>query len=134
MKTNNVPLVGIATTTGARPADFPIGSPRSRAAARNLAEAHGIRAMQDWPSVTFDNLADAKAFARKLQSPDLANPPKVRLIVHAEAARKRVQPDGRKVSLTIGDEEVALRLARLLTQRSEGIVVYANVSVARERA
>lgn len=139
MKTNDVPLVGIATTTGARPADFPIGSLHSRAAARNLAEARGISEMQDWLSVRCENLEAAKAFARKLQSADTTNPLNVRLIVRtyqthrqAEAARKPVQPDPSKISLTVDDEEEALSVVRLFTarhDRRDGVVIYADVSV-----
>jgi len=135
MKTKDTNPSDPATLSGPRPADFPIGSPRSRAAARKLAEERDISAMQDWIRVKMENLKSAKAFARELRSPDSANPSRVRLIVRthetqqqAEDARNRDQPQAGAVSLAIADEEEAVRLVRLFSERHGGVVIYVDVS------
>jgi hypothetical protein len=134
MKTNASQSVELATVSGTRPADFPIGSPHSRAAARKLAEERDISAMQDWTKVTMEDPKRARAFARKLRSSDPAIPLKVRLIVRthsdrrkAEAARNRVQPGRDRVSLSCDDEKQALRLVPLLAERHGGVLIYVDV-------
>jgi hypothetical protein len=137
MKTKDSQTVELATMNGLRPADFPIGSPRSRAAARNLAEERDVNAMQDWITVKMENLKGAKAFARKLQSADPANPIKVRMIVRthktsrqAEDIRNRVEPG--KVSLALADDKHGVRLVRLFaSRRGDGVVIYVDVSQER---
>jgi hypothetical protein len=68
MKTRDSKPSELATPTGLRPADFPIGSPHSRAAARKLAEERENLARQRepwrWVTVKMNNLEGAKELAR----------------------------------------------------------------------
>jgi hypothetical protein len=70
MKTKDNQSSELATTTGPRPADFPIGSPRSRAAARKLAEERESlsRNSEDYITLTVANREHAKSLARLLRS------------------------------------------------------------------
>jgi hypothetical protein len=138
MKTNGSQTNELATTTGLGPADFPIGSPHSRAAARNLAEERAAGAMQDWITVRMEDPKSARTFARKLHSADPANPIKVRLIARthktqrqAEEARKRVKPKPGHVSLAITDDEQGIRLVHLLAERHGGVVIRVDVSMEK---
>ena len=65
-----------ATPIGLRPADFPIGSPRSRAVARQLVEELERVARGNRPqlSVEFDDLGRAKEFARSVRDRDPMRP------------------------------------------------------------
>jgi hypothetical protein len=139
MKTKDSQSFELATQSGLRPADFPIGSPHSRAAARNLAEERAVSAMQDGITVRMENLKGAKAFARKLQSADLVNPIKVRLVVRThkthrqvEEARSRVQSEPGNLSLAFTDDKQGVRLVSLFAaRRGTGVVIYVDVSQER---
>jgi hypothetical protein len=142
MKTKDNQAAGLATVDSTRPADFPIGSPHSRAAARKLAEEREIASMQDWITVTMGDLKRAKAFARKLRGADPADPTaepvKVRIIVRthktrqqAETARNRDQPRWDQCTLVFDNEEQGVRLTRLFAQRHTGVLIYVDVSMER---
>lgn len=137
MKIKGTQVSEVATAATPRPADFPIGSPRSRAAARKLAEEREAGATQDWITVTMGDgdLKRARVFAKKLRNSDTANPFKVHLIVRTHKTRKQAQAvrnqplPWNKVSLAV-DENEALRLAPLFAERNGGgAIVYVDVVV-----
>jgi hypothetical protein len=70
MKTKDNQPIELATTAGLSPAEFPIGSPRSRAAARQLAEERDslARASGKYITVKVSNLERAKTLARLFSS------------------------------------------------------------------
>jgi hypothetical protein len=84
MKTKDTKQSENATPTGPRPADFPIGSPHSRAAARKLAEDR-VRLEREkepwrWVTIKINDLKRAKALARLFRvrgGPDELGPVKL---------------------------------------------------------
>ena len=121
----------VATTTGLRPADFPIGSPQSRAAARSLIEQRDTDAMGEWITVSVQDLKYARVFAEKLQSQDSTSPFKVRLIVKSAKDARNQRPQS-GLSLVFTDGEQAIRLTRLLAEKHGGVVIQADAPGPRK--